>query len=223
MAHARASIVFMLCIAGAILVAGVVLYPLGKSRWNELKASRADERDFVPASDSDQAVIVRTLLKSLLKNRQCLPMEQECPSHPIYFDRVSATLRSMDQGESWSKYEVVTIRPEGSLFKRGDHWRPLPLQELLDNLSQIQTYNTDPALPGIIFVDSTDELQSLGEHGECNESLNPKLVRISRAAVQESAGIALALMSKTWCDGSGALEVAELRRDETRWRVISVF
>ena len=218
----RASAIASLSAAGAIVVAGLFVYPLAMDSWAELQAEHAQERDFVAASDSEQAMIVRSLLTDeLRKPPLCSPSERNCSKEPMYFDRVSATLRSMDHGGPWDKYEVATIRPQGSLVNRGDSSRPVRLQELLDHLSQTQTYNVDPELPDVIYVSSAEKLPVLGESESCRGSISPRLVRISRAAVQESTGMALALVARTFCDGSGVPRVAELQRDGTRWRVVA--
>ena len=224
MSKIRVSAIVSLSVAGAIAAAGFLIYPLVMNFWTELQAERAQERDIVAASDSDQAMIVRSLLTNELeKPPLCSPSEPNCLKEPMYFDRVSATLRSIDHGGRWRRYEVATIRPQGSLVNLGDPSRPIPLQELIDRLSQTETYNMDPALPGVIYVSSAEDLPVLGEPESCraSTSLGPRLVRISRAAVQESKGLALALIARTFCDGSGVPRVAELQRDGTKWRVIA--
>lgn len=56
------STVFRLSIAGAILLAGVVVYPLARDSWQGLQSRRSQEREFVAADDLDQQAIVRALL-----------------------------------------------------------------------------------------------------------------------------------------------------------------
>jgi hypothetical protein len=46
------------------------------------------------------------------------------------------------------------------------------------------------------------------------------LVRISRAAIQASPGVALALVVTTYCDRSGNARVARLQRKGTQWQVV---
>ena len=223
MSKIRASAILSLSIAGAVMATCLLAYPLVLSFWTELQARRAQERDFVAASDSDQDMIVRSLLINETNKPPLCSPSVDCTKEPMYFDRLSATLRSADHGGPWSKYEMMTIRPQGSLVNRGDSSRPIPLQELLDRLSQTQTYNANPMLPGVIYVRNPEELPVLGEPDSCRDSssISPRLVRISRAAVQESKGLALVVIARTFCDGGGVPRVAELHRDGSEWRVVS--
>ena len=223
MSKIRASAILSLSIAVAVLAGCLLAYPLALGFWAELQARHAQERDFVAASDSDQDMIVRSLLINEINKPPLCSPSVKCTKEPMYFDRLSATLRSADHGGPWSKYEVMTIRPDGSLVDRGDSSRPIPLQELLDRLSQVQTYNANPMLPGVIYARNPEELPLLGEPDSCSDSssISPRLVRIGRAAVQESKGLALVLIARTFCDGGGVPRVAELHRDRSEWRVIS--
>ena len=220
MSRLRVSAIVLISITGAIVAAGALVYPLAKGSWADFQARRAQDRDFVIASDSDQAAIVRSLLlNEMAKPPLCSP-SQDCPKQPIYFDRLSATLRSTGDHEPWAKYEIRTVRPDGSLVNRGDNSLPIPLQELLDQISQRQTYNADPMLSGVVYVAAPEYLPVFGEPDSCDKSIDSRLVRISNAAVQESTGIALALIARTFCDGTGVPRVATLQRDGAGWRVL---
>lgn len=223
MSRIRASAILSLSSAGALVVICLLAYPLVSNSWIELKTQRDQERDFVAASESDQSKIVRSLLINEINRPPLCSPSVSCTKEPMYFDRLSATLRSAEYGGPWNKYEVMTIRRQGSLVDRGDSSRPIPLQELLDRLSQAQTYNADPMLPSVIYARDPEELPVLGEPSSCSDSssISPRLVRIGRAAVQESKGLALVLIARTFCDGRGVPRVAELRRDGSEWRVVS--
>ena len=85
----RASAIASLSAAGAIVVAGLFVYPLAMDSWTELQAKHAQERDFVAASDSDQAMIVRSLLiNGLRKPPLCSPWDQNWSKDAMCFDRV---------------------------------------------------------------------------------------------------------------------------------------
>lgn len=217
----RVSAILRTSFAAAMMVSAALLYPLVVGYWADLQAQRAQDRDFVIASESDQQMIVRSLLiEETGKSPRCSP-DGDCPNEPIYFDRLSATLRSLDPDRIGAKYEVVLVRPYDSLVNWGDASLPLQLQELLDEISQSQTYNADPRLPRIVYVTHPEDLPALGEPGSCGPRVSPRLVRISRAAVQESEDIAIALIARTYCDGSGSPRVAALRRNGAEWRVIT--
>ena len=205
-----------------MMVAAALFYPFAVGYWADFQAQRAQDRDFVIASDADQRMIVRSLLiDEIGKPPLCSP-DGDCPKEPIYFDRLSATLRSLDPDLIGAKYEVVLVRPYDSLVNRGDASLPLRLKELLDEISQGQTYNADPRLPGIVYVVDPEDLPLLGEPGSCGPPVSPRLVRISRAAVQESEDIAIVLIARTYCDGSGSPDVAVLRRNGVEWRVVTL-
>lgn len=218
MSKLRAPAVLRMSVAIAMVVSAALVYPLAKGYWTELHARRLQGRDFVIANDSDQGAIVRSLLISEKEKPPLCGPFGNCPKEPIYFDRLSATLRSVDFDGIWATYEVRTVRPQGSLVNRGDNSLPLRLQELLDQITQGQTYNADPMLPGIVYVATPQDLPVLGEPDSCGASINPRLLRVSRAAVQESEGLALVLIARTFCDRSGSTEVAKLQRRGAEWR-----
>ena len=220
MAKVRASAVIFISVAVVMAATGWLAYPLGVGVWNDLQKQRAQEREFVIASDYDQRKIVRSLLiKEMQKPPLCAP-SGICPEEPIYLDRFAAVLRSADDPEPWRKYETRSLGRDGALVNRGDVSVPLPLQELLDRVTQVQTYNADPMLPGLTYVSDAESLPSLGEPDSCSESMSPRLVRVSSAAVQKSAGAAIVLVARRWCDGSGSHRVTRLKREGSDWRVM---
>lgn len=220
MSKIRASAVLHISVVVALVSAGVLIYPLAKGSWAKHQDRRIPDRDYVIASDADQRMIVRSLLINEINKPPLCGPSGECPKEPIYFDWLSATLRSSDPSKTLAKYEVVTIRPQGSLVNRWDKSLPVGLQELLDHISQTQTHNANPMLPGVVYVADPKDLPVLGESGSCEKSISPRLVRISKAALQESEGLALVLIAITFCDGSGSPRVAKLKRDGAEWRVL---
>ena len=162
---------------------------------------------------------MRSLLISEIGRSPLCSPSGDCPKEPVYVDRLSATLRTLDSDQTWAKHERALVRPYDSLVNWGDASTPLRLRELLDQISQIQTYNADPRLPGIVYVTNPEDLPSLGEPGSCGPPVSPRLVRISRAAVQESDDVAVVLIARTFCDGSGSARVTKLRRHGAEWRV----
>jgi len=216
----RASAILLIAATGAVMVTGGFFYPQAKRSWHELQARRAQGREFVSASESDQRMIVRSLLLNELGKPPLCGPSGDCPKEPIFFDRLSATLRSADYEGPEAKYTFFTIRPEGSLANDSDDSWPAPLKALLDNLSQRQTYNADPMLSGVTYVGRAEDLPVLGEPDSCDKLVSPRLVRISRAAIQNSEGLALVLVATTFCDGSGVPGMASLRRDGPGWRVL---
>lgn len=198
----------------------VLVYPLAKGYWTEFHARRIQGRDVVIASDADQREIVRSLLVNEKGKPPLCGPSGGCPEKSIYFDQISATLQSLDADGPWADYELRTVGPRGSLANRGDHSVPVRLQELLDQIASRQTYNADPMLLGIDYVANPKDLPALGKPGSCGASINPMLVRVGRAAVQESKGLALVLIARTYCDGSGAAEVAKLQRRGAGWQIV---
>lgn len=214
------STVFRLGIAGAILLAGVVAYPLVRDSWQDLQSRRAQEREFVAADELDQQAIVRALLiRELALVVPCAP-SVACPAPVIHFDRNAATFRPLSGTGEWTAYEVRAAIPMASLLDTGDASLPPPLRELLQRLVQRPAINADPALPGIIYVSDPALLPPLGTPHACDGPRGPMLVSIGRAAVQASQGVALALVEPTYCDRSGNRWVARLQRDGTQWQVI---
>ncbi len=209
------STVLRLSIAGAILLAGVVAYPLA---WDSWQSQRLQEREFVAADDLDQQAIVRALL--IRERARACPTAATCPPPLIHFDRRAATLRPIGAPGAWAAYEIRTLEPEGALRDNGDASLPPPLDELLRRLVQRTEVNADPALPGIIYVSDPALLPPLGTPHACDGPRGPMLVRISRAAVQASQGVALALVVPTYCDRSGNTWVARLQRTGTQWQVV---
>ncbi|GEM_PF-3779001 len=216
----RKSTVLRLSVAGAILLAGMVAYPLARDSWQDLQSRRAQEREFVAADDLDQQAIVRALLiRELAMVVPCAP-SVACPAPVIHFDRNTATLRPLSGAGPWTAYEVRSALPMRSLVDTGDASLPPPLRELLQRLVQRSAVNADPALPGIVYVSDPALLPPLGTPHACDGPRGPMLVRISRAAVQASQGMALALVVPTYCDRSGNTWVARLQRNGTQWQVV---
>jgi len=96
------STVFRLSIAGAILLAGVVVYPLARDSWQGLQSRRSQEREFVAADDLDQQAIARALLiRELALMLPCAP-SVACPAPVIHFDRNAATFRPLSGTGEWA-------------------------------------------------------------------------------------------------------------------------
>jgi len=209
------STVLRLSIAGAFLLAGVVAYPLA---WDSWQSQRLQEREFVAADDLDQQAIVRALL--IRERDRACPTAATCPPPLIHFDRRAATLRPIGAPCAWAAYEIRTLAPEEALRDNGDASLPPPLDELLRRLVQRTEVNADPALPGIVYVTEPARLPALGTPRACYGPRLPMLLRISRAALQVSQGVALALVAPTYCDGSGRMRVARLQRTGKQWQVV---
>jgi hypothetical protein len=215
----RASRVIHLSIAGALVLASLVTYPLLVSTWAELQDRSAQERDYAAASDPNQRSIVKAILSLETAELDACDHSRPCPEERVYFDHEFATLLSADDPRPWKRHEQRMARPYDSLVDRGDHSTPIRLQELLDRLVQESGSNADPELPDVTFISDPGDMPKLGEPENCNTPEIPRLVRISRAAVQESKGQAIALVSRIFCDGSGSYKIVALRLKGSAWVV----
>lgn len=204
-----------------VLLGVVLVYPAATRIWREHTAQRAEQRNFVLASELDQSAIVRGFLLNEQKKALLCSPSGVCPEEPIYFDRMSAVLRTVDSPESPNKYELRAADTGYRLINRADQSLPVPLQELLDRSKHVQTHNPNPMLSGIIYVDEPSELPRLGESDSCTESFSPRLVRIGQAAIHQPGNLAIALVAITYCDGSGGFRIAKFERDKQGWHVVS--
>jgi hypothetical protein len=84
------STVLRLSVAGAVLLAGVVAYPLARDRWLERQSGHIQAREFVAADDLEQKAIVRALLiRELALVTPCAP-SVACPA-PEHAPRMRRT------------------------------------------------------------------------------------------------------------------------------------
>lgn len=222
MPKVRASLVIRLSLAGALLLAAAVVYPLAVSHFADLRAQRAERRDFVVASETDQRLIVRSILAREIDDKSLCEPGRSCPRHPVYFDRQSAVLLSTDDPEAYQPYELRTVGTYDLLADRTDPSTPLALRELLGRLARSRAYNSDPRQQHVTYAEDPKELPVLGEAESCEASNHARLVRTSSAAVQNSEGLALVLVATTFCDGSGSWRVAELERKGLEWMVVEI-
>ena len=208
--------VVLMTAIGAAFLALAIFFPSFQSTWIEARDRRAENRNFVGAAESDQRAIVRAYLTAELQVSPPCDPAGLCFEVPVYFDHLPALLRSLDSTEPWDEYEARTDRPADGLINRSNVLFPIPLQELLDQLVQQNFYNVDPALAGVIFVPDIKSRPLLS----CTEFVHPRLVRISRAAIQRSEDIAIALVTRTYCDESTLRSIAEFRRDANGWNLM---
>ncbi|TAA43539.1 hypothetical protein [Pseudoxanthomonas winnipegensis] len=139
--------------------------------------------------------------------------------HADYFDRSSALLRTVGAPGPDEPYELQAIRPGGGLVSREFTSAPIALQELLDHLVQEKSFNEDPKIDGLIYVHDNHALPVLGPTRCASDRQGIRLFRVSRAAVQQSTGIALVFVTTTFCDGKPGLKVARLKRVQASWEV----
>lgn len=210
--------------ATAVLAYGVLLfllavagmsYPAARSFWSDVQARRAIERDFVLATDQEQKRIVRSFLDGQLHDTAFCGAGG-CRHGKIHFDRSAAVLLPIDSDEPWERYEVRSALVDRSLFDGVFTTVPIPLQNLLDASTLHRTENADPLVEGIVYVDDPEDLPDLGDDEACRSGL--RLVRISRAAVHQPEGMAVALIHMTYCDLSVGSHVARFRRSGDEWR-----
>jgi hypothetical protein len=221
MRQVRASSVLRMGIACAIALAVGLGFSLALDAWAMLEQHWLRERHFAAASELDQRAIVGSLLvEETAKPPLCSPTGR-CPEEPIYFDQLSATLRFSDVRGPSFKYDVVTVRSGGALMDRADTSVPIPLQDLLDNLSRVPTRNADPMMSRVTYVRDSEGFTLDAGPGGCSDVRQPRLIRVGRAAVQEPEGLALALVITTYCDQSFGVRVAKLRRDGAAWHVLA--
>ena len=220
MPKVRASAIVRISLGCALLIGSALVLPFALDYWTAWEARRALERDFIAASESDQQLIVVSLLKSEMRAPLLCGPVRPCPDEPIYFDRRSAVLFSLDDPEPQDPYEPRLVQRQEYPFHTWENPEPLPLQQLLDRLVQTRIEHADPGLPGLIYVHQSNDLPKLGLHGICTPRSNPRLLRISAAAVQQSQGLALVLVSRTFCDGSTGSIVVRLKRAGAEWLVV---
>ena len=219
----RAPIILRLSVALGVAAASGIALPLAVGAKDAWERRRAMEADFVSASPLDQQQIARSfLLKEIAKPPLCSP-DGLCPEEPLYFDRHSAVHRSLSDPAPWLPYELRAVEPLEPLVNPGDWSLPLPLRELLERTVQVPTENDDPMLPNVMYVADQGHLPQLGSHedrGICTDRYSPRLVRVSRAAVQESAGLAVALVTTSYCGGGSWVRVATFKREAAGWRAL---
>jgi hypothetical protein len=216
MSSVKASSILAASAVLAALAVGALGYPLAAHRWKEM----SEARDFTSANESTQTAIVRSYLQHELRHT---PMTSPTGTHalePIFFDRRSAVLRPLDAPEPWDEYEVRSADRKGELVNPADTSIPVRLQELLDRTTLSQGYNSDPNTPGVTYVATPRSLPLLGARETCNDTLRPRLIRISKAVVYEPGDLAIALIATTFCDRSTGMRVVSFTRDGAKWRVL---
>ena len=211
----KASSILITSAALIAFAAGALLYPLAAHRWAEM----AEARKFIVASDSTQTEIVRSYLYHELKQRPLASISTYA-LEPIFFDRRSAVLRPIDASEPWEEFEIRSANRKGALVDRANTSIPVPLQELLDRTTLSQEYNSDPHVPGVVYVDARHNLPVLGLSEICTETSRPRIIRISRSVVHEPGDLAIALVGFTFCDRSTGMQVIKFTRDGAKWRVL---
>lgn len=204
----------VLVIAGTILLATIVAmaWPLVVHHLHD----RQVQRTFQLASDPVQADIVRTYLEHESKRPPRVDFDQE-----LYFDRTSAALCSIDHPAPCDDYEFLSAARDGHLVDWADVTIPVALRRLLDRATLLRTHNEDPHVPGVPTVEtSAGNPIAKACIGWQTSRRQPRLVRISRAAVHAPSGVAIALVLSRYCDDSGGMRVIEFRRQEGRWVVV---
>ncbi len=207
-----------------LLVAGItVVWPL----LTHHARKREELRSFQVADDPTQADIVRAYFEHELHRPPDAVVAGAPAGQPLYFDRKSAALCSLEHPIPCDRIEFLSAEREGALVDAADITVPLELQRLLDRIASQRTYNVDPHVAGVTTVATADQkefVEACLRHppGSPGHPEVPRLVRISRAAVHASHGQAIAMVLHRYCDRSSGISVVKFHRQGTKWAVAGV-
>ena len=219
MASVKPFVVFRQGTTVALLLSLVLAYPLIKNRWEKNLEQQRHRRDFHHASELDQKAIMRGYLENELELPPLCSPSGECPREAIYFDQLSAVLHSVDSEVPPHKYEVRALDREDTIAELAPPLLPRPLLTVLGQSTRVQSLNSDPKVPGIIYVGEPSGMPIFGSSGSCSNSAIPRLIRMSRAAVSRPADTAVAFITTTYCDGSPGMRIKKFRRNGNTWSV----
>ncbi|MDI9237618.1 hypothetical protein QLQ15_01675 [Lysobacter sp. LF1] len=200
--------------ATIVLACTVVLaWPLLKHRMAQWNA----DRSIVAADDSTQWDLIRTYLQHLH------PYDSSRNAH-LYFDTKSAMLCADERPEPCDRYEFLVVGREDALVDRTYTAVPLDLQRKLDRMALARTYNPDPRLSNVQTLTDAEKgaFDRICRQAAPNEW--PLLIRMSRAAVDDAGGHALAMVLVRNCEAyeSASHGVASFTRtgDGGSWTIV---
>lgn len=190
--------------ATLVLACTVVLAcPLLKHRVARWHA----DRSIVAADDSTQWDLIRTYLQNF---RPYAPYRDT----RLYFDTKSAMLCSMERPEPCDRYEFLVVGRDDALVDRTYTAVPLDLQRKLDRMALARTYNPEPRLSNVQTLTDAEKgaFDNICRQAAPNEWR--LLIRMSRAAVDNVGGHALAMVLVRNCEAydSASHSVASFTR-----------
>lgn len=186
------------------------------SQWHE---DRLEARDFAPASDDDQRAIVRAILEDRFRADSLCYLLEPCTGPLLALDRRAATAVPLGGRADFSRHPLVTYDVRLAVGQHLDFRAPPLLIDRLATLLPMEAENADPSMPGVHYIADAEPWPSVASPARCVAGDAPR-VRISRAAVQRPAGIAIAMTAYAFCDGSGRSSFYKLERERDRWVVL---
>jgi hypothetical protein len=216
----RTRVVLRLFVALALLVAAAMAVPLALSVVGQWREERAEAADVVPASDDEQRQIVRAIILDQLRAEPICYLLRPCRGPVIQFDHRAATLKRLDADNLSPDDVYLTYDTRQAIDGYLDFRAPPRLIDRLAEVVQVDAENADPAIAGVLYVNDGRPWPTPAAPTRCTDSEDMRRMRISRAAVQRSTGMALALMTTAFCDGSGRSSFYKLERKGEAWVVV---
>ncbi|GAA4861348.1 hypothetical protein [Luteimonas vadosa] len=182
------------------------------------KSDRDFKNSFVLADPTTQNLIVRAYLSQLDQQVTWCPENEGCSDFTTYFDRHAAQLLPISTPEPIDEYTILTARDD-TLIDRSNLDIPLPLQQLLQRSVDDVTYNSDPQVPGVIYIPAPEDRPALREPKSCSSLPYARLVKMSRAAVSLTTNQAVSLVQTFYCDWEPGMHVVRFVHGASGWRV----
>lgn len=216
----RRVVVLRVFVALTLLVAAAMAVPLALSAVAQWREERAEAADFVRASHDEQRQIVRAIILDELRTEPICRVLQPCTGPLIQFDRRAASFKRLDAENRSPDDAYLTYDTREAIGGHLDFRAPPQLIDRLAEQLQFDGENADPEVAGVIYIDAGRAWPTRASPIRCPDSEDVRRLRISRAAVQRSTGTALAMMTSSFCDGSGRSWFYKLERKGDDWVVV---